>query len=337
VSTPDLGLDVDAVAAWLRVEIGFEGGLECVGRATAGSSNVTWFLRADDCDWVLRHPPPGPSLPSANDMAREWRYLSGLRGTGVPVPGVVASCEDLAVLGVPFLVVERSPGAPLHQFVPPVLRADPDARRALAFEAVDVLAALHRVDWRARGLVGSSTPYLQRQVRRWSDQLARASTASRLRGLDEITAWIVERMPAPSDEVIVHGDYGFHNLLVDSTRVTAVLDWELAAIGDPLADVANFLKSWGPDAPSVAGNPGNDALTALGAPSVNEMRARYAERTGRQLDEFGWYDAFVLWRSVVMLEGLYARHVAGTGVDPNGDRFETMVPAQLDALRRLVR
>jgi aminoglycoside phosphotransferase (APT) family kinase protein len=330
-------LDIDAVTAWLRDATGFDGALECVGRATSGSSNVTWLLQAGDREWVLRHPPPGTSLPSANDVAREHRFLSALEATAVPVPRVVALCEDLGVLGVPFVVVERAPGAVLHESVPAALQDDAGARRALAFEAVDVLAELHAVDWRARGLVGSTTPYLERQVRRWSDQLARTPTASRLRGVGDITGWIVQNMPAaPVEDVIVHGDYGFHNLLVDSTRIGAVLDWELAAIGDPLADLANFLKSWGTDAPSVVGNPGNEALTALGAPTAGELRARYAEKSGRRLDEVGWYDAFVLWRSVVMLEGLHARHVAGTGVDPHGDRFETMVPAQLDALRRLL-
>jgi aminoglycoside phosphotransferase (APT) family kinase protein len=227
----------------------------------------------------------------------------------------------------------------LHERVPEALRADAEARRRLAFELVDVLADLHAVDWRARGLDGGATPYLTRQVQRWSDQLTRTATATRLVGLDEVTRRIATTMPASRAETIVHGDFGLHNVLVSERAapgVAGVLDWELATVGDPLADLANFLKSWGPGAPTAVANPANEALTGLGAPDAAQLAGRYAARTGRDLGDVRWYEAFVLWRSVAILENLHARHVGGTGVDPAGDRFAALAPAQLSRLREVL-
>jgi aminoglycoside phosphotransferase (APT) family kinase protein len=325
--TPDLA----ALGGWLRAA-GVPGEIEVEGKASAGSSNVTWFVRVGDRRLVVRHPPAGDRLPSANDVAREHRFLVALHGTAVPVPRPIGCCEDPTVLGVPFLVAERVAGRALHDSVPTALLQHRRERDALAEGVIDTLADLHEVDWRSLGFFAGTTPYLVRQVNRWRDQLERMPTAARLGGLAELTPWVVEKMPASADTSIVHGDYGLHNLLVGDgphPRVAAVLDWELATIGDPVADVVNFLKSWGPSPLTAAPNPANDALTDLGAPSAADLLARYERRTGRHVEHRHWYEVFTLWKSVGILENLHARHVAGTGVDPSGTRFGELAAAQL--------
>jgi aminoglycoside phosphotransferase (APT) family kinase protein len=325
--------DPAALHAWLRAAgVHLPGPVALDGRAPGGSSNVTWFVHAGAERWVLRHPPVGDRLPSANDVAREYRFLRALHGTGVPVPAPIAYCEDPSVVGVPFFHAQRVDGCVLHERLPAALAHGADARRALAEDVIDTLAALHAVDWSARGLTTSPTPYLERQVQRWQQQLALTATATRPGGLAELTAWIVANRPPSTAATIVHGDYGLHNLLVsddERPRVTAVLDWELAAIGDPIADLVNFLKSWGPSPLTAAPNPANDAVTSRGAPGVDELVARYEQRSGRRMQHRRWYEAFTLWKSVGILEGLHARHVAGTGVDADGGRFGALAAAQL--------
>jgi aminoglycoside phosphotransferase (APT) family kinase protein len=289
-------VDVERIAAWLgrRVEV--------EAQATSGSSNVTWYVTVDTTPAVLRHPPIGPTLPTAHDMSREHRFLVALAGTDVPVPAVLAHCDDRSVVGVPFLVTERMPGVCLLTQQPHGLDA-----RQLALHAVDVLASLHALDWRSRALRGPSGNYLERQVHRWRDQLARTPTSLRLGDLDPIAQWLLDHLPTRQDVTIVHGDYGFHNLLVQAQRVCAVLDWELATIGDPLADVMGFLKGWGADA--ISPNPANEVVWSRpGAPSRDELLARYESRTGRVVGaDRAFYDVWGLWRSIGVMEGIHAR------------------------------
>jgi aminoglycoside phosphotransferase (APT) family kinase protein len=331
-------IDRAAVEAWLRETVAFDGPLVWEQRAAAGSANVTWFVRAGDRRWVVRHPPIG-STSQAQGPSREFRYLRALEGTAVPAPTPIACCDDSAVAGVAFVVVSRVDGAPLHQHVPRALVVGARARAELAYEVIDALSALHRVDWRVRGLATGTVPYLQRQIEVWQRAFAAEPRPVVLAGVDEITEWIVANVPAAGTETIVHGDFGLHNVLVTDAarpRAAAVVDWELAAIGDPLADLSNFLKSWGIGAPSAVANPANDALTSLGAPSADELAARYEETTGHALVGRRWYDVFNLWKSVGILDGLRRRHDAGIGVDADGARFASLVAAQMQRLRQLL-
>jgi aminoglycoside phosphotransferase (APT) family kinase protein len=283
------------------------------------------FVRVDGVAAVLQHPPSRPTLPTAHDLARQERFVRAVAAGGapVPVPRVLAFCGDASVAGLPFLISERVDGVCL--MAPGDHTVD---AAALAADAVDVLAALHRIDWRAVGLTSAPGSYVERQIRRWRDQLARTPTAARLGDLSSLADWLLAHRPPAEDRVIVHGDYGFHNLLVARDRVTAVLDWELATIGDPLVDLTGFVKSWGRGAMSP--NPANDVVSlAAGAPTRDELIARYEERSGRSFGaQRPYYEALSMWKSIGIFEGVHAR--SGDG------RFADEVPELVGRLRALV-
>jgi aminoglycoside phosphotransferase (APT) family kinase protein len=312
-------IDLARVGAWLGRPVVFE------GAATTGSSSTTWFVRIDDRDAVLQHPPEGPTLPTAHDLTRQHRYLSAVAASGarVPVPKIIAFCDDTAVADVPFLISERIEGVCLlgeRMFAV-------DAR-ALAYDAIDIMAELHSIDWRGVGLTSAPGSYLERQIIRWREQLSRTPTAARLGDLTALTDWLLEHRPPVEDRVIVHGDFGFHNLLVARDRVTAVLDWELATIGDPLVDLTGFVKTWGHDA--LSPNPANDVVSlADGAVTRDDLIARYEAKSGRS---FGarrhYYEALSTWKSIGVFEGVHARSSDG--------RFADEVPQMVARLRQLV-
>ncbi len=289
--------EVTRIARWLGVPVVLD------GAATTGSSNSTFFVHVGGRAAVLRHPPRRPDrLPTAHDLVREATVLRGLAGLGLPVPEVLALDPDASVLDVPLLVTARMPGVCLLATCPDAL--DP---AALAADAVDVLAALHAVDPAVVGLDAPAGSYLVRQVERWRTQLTRTPTAARLGPLDDLVDWLLAHRPPEEGRTVVHGDYGFHNLLVSARRVEAVLDWELATLGDPVADLFGLLKSWGPDA--VTPNPANDLVAlAPGAPTRDELVARYEARTGRAVrPHVRFYDVFGCWRSIGIFEGIHAR------------------------------
>lgn len=294
--------------------------IEVEAKAPGGSSSTTLLVRVGGRAAVLQHPPAGPLLPTAHDLARQARFLSALRGTGVAVPEVLAFVADPAVAGLPFLVTARVEGVCLLVDPRP---ASTDVRR-LAPHALDTLAAIHAVDWAGRGLTAPGGRYLARQIDRWHDQLARTPTAMRLGPLEPAAEWLRAHLPAREDRTIVHGDYGFHNLLVAGSSVTAVLDWELATVGDPIADLIGFLKSWQPD--PLSPNPANDAVAcAPGAPGRDELIARYERATGRDVAVArAFYDAFVLYKAIGVYEGVHARS--------GGTRF---VDEPIDMVQRL--
>lgn len=291
---------------------------------TSGSSNVTWFVRVGDRPAVLRHPPRHRvTLPTAHDVLREVPVLRALASSAVPVPRVLAVGDDPAVLGVPFVLTERRAGTCLLTTVPGDL-----APRALAEQAIDVLAAVHGADPAAASLDAPAGSHLERQIRRWRTQLARTPTAERLGDLDPLAGWLFDHRPAGEERTIIHGDYGFHNLLVSGAHIEAVLDWELWTLGDPVADLYSFLKSWGPAAH--APNPANDivALSAE-APTRDELLDRYAARTGRDVHRHAsFYEALGVWRSIGILEGIHARS--------NGARFAIEVPELVARLRAMM-
>jgi aminoglycoside phosphotransferase (APT) family kinase protein len=312
-------IDTRRVGGWLGRPMTLE------GPATTGSSNATWYVVVDGEPAVLRHPPTGDILPTAHDVAREHRYIAALAGTGVPVPEVVAFCDDADVIGVPFLITARIDAVCLLQAHPTVV--DP---RRLVHDAIDVLGRVHAVDWNAVGLSAPPGRYVERQVRRWREQLRRTPTAARLGDLDRIYDWLLAHLPCEEESTIVHGDYGFHNLLVDpgSSRVSAVLDWELATIGDPLSDVVSFTKGWGPDA--APPNPANRSFRAPDwEPTRDELVGWYEAATGRALGpNIGFYEVFGRWRSIGIMEGIFAR--------TDGSRFGDDVPRLVERTMTLI-
>ncbi|MBA2449043.1 MAG: phosphotransferase family protein [Chloroflexi bacterium] len=316
--------------------------LEGVQRVGLGQSNLTFVLAlAEGRDVVLRRPPPGPLAPSAHDVLREYRVMRGLHGGPVPVPRPLLACEDLTVIGAPFFVMERVAGDALRQDLPPdFTEGSAEARRGFGEEAIDALAALHTLDPGVVGLgdLGRPSGYLSRQLRRWREQLDFARTRS-ADDLDWVAAWLEETLPAENEEGrLVHGDYKLDNLLFAPSppaRLLAVVDWELATLGDPLADLGWLLAFWREAADPLPELRIIPRLTELpGFSTRAELTARYAERVGHRLPDLAFYIVFALWKMAVLLEGHWARHVRGSAPEFDYAYLETGGPAFWARIRR---
>ncbi|HEX2030293.1 MAG TPA: phosphotransferase family protein [Actinomycetota bacterium] len=325
-------VDPEALGLYLDDKLPGDGPFE-VERLRAGHSNETFFVRRSGREWVLRRPPRGAFLPTAHDVLREHRVLSALGETGVRAPRAIHACPDPAIIGAPFYVMEKVDGVVVRDRLPAFLD-EPDRRR-VGEELVDALAELHAVDWRAAGLEGWGRPtgYLERQLRRWSGQLELATRFTRpLPDLERTAAWLSERLPASGPATIVHGDYKLDNVVLAPgapARVVAILDWEMSTIGDPLADLGYLLSFWR--------EPGDLRDTVLSAEieltrqpgflTPAELLERYRERSGRDPGDVRWYVVLAIWKLAILLEGSYARHLAGVTDDPFFGELERGVPA----------
>ncbi len=309
-----------------------------VEKHIAGFSNETFFVYRGDGRYVLRRPPRGPLLPTAHDVAREYRFLNALHGTAARVPRPVVLCEDADVIGAPFYLMERKDGFVIRDQVPAPLDATGD-RRGIGIEMIDALAELHSVDWQAAGLQGRAGGFLDRQLKRWESQAD--LTVGRVRelpGLAEITAWLKLHKPEESQSTVVHGDYKLDNVMFAQdapTNLIAIFDWEMATIGDPLADLGWLLHTWGEPDVVVEG----EALPVTaqeGFATRDELTARYADKTGRTMADFTFYHVMALWKMAVILEGLYVGYRTGTASNPAAAEFEFRVPRLIERARRLM-
>jgi aminoglycoside phosphotransferase (APT) family kinase protein len=281
-----------------------------------GHSNVTFSLSTGV---VLRRPPRGPLPPSAHDVLREARLLSALEATPVRTPRVLAVCDDPAVIGAPFYVMERIEGEVITDILPP--RLDSEAERTrIADELIDALVELHSVDFSAVGLDGFGKPtgYLERQVRRFLG-LWEHNRTRELPAVEELGRWLSQNMPESPPATIVHGDYRLGNTIFAESapaQLKAILDWEMATIGDPLADLGYMMIHWHEPGDQLGGFNLQAVTTLPGFPSRQEMIGRYEERSGRSMHALDWYVTLALWKGVVFMEGNYKRAVAGTTDDP---------------------
>jgi aminoglycoside phosphotransferase (APT) family kinase protein len=290
---------------------GYAGPL-AVRQFEGGQSNPTYFLATPGARYVLRRKPPGALVKSAHAVEREYRILRALNATPFPVPRALALCEDVSVIGTAFFVMSHVEGVPVWDVSFPDLA--PDARTALIHSYVDTLADLHRFDPVALGLAdyGRAGNYFARQVSRWLRQFDETETEP-VPEMRELGAWLEKAIPAQTATGIVHGDYSFNNVLRHPTepRVSAVLDWELSTLGDPLADFTYFTQAWFP--PAGARSFAGRDLGALGVPSYEAVRARYCERVGRPVfANEGFYRAFHAFRSAAILQGIIKRVATGT-------------------------
>ena len=293
-----------------------------------GHSNVTYLVHRDGGSWVLRRPPRPPLPPSAHDVLREARLLSAVQDADVRTPRVLATCDDEAIIGAPFYVMERVEGHVMTIDVPAALAGE---TRRIGEDLVDALVEIHAVDWRACGLEGYGKPtgYLDRQLRRFGGLWEHNRTRD-LPVLERVTAWLAEHKPESGEATIVHGDYRLGNTMFAPdapARLVAIFDWELATIGDPLADLGYLVATWSQaDDPEDALRGLSAATRAPGFPTRDELIARYEERSGRSMSDVRWYMTLALWKSAVFLEGSYKRRLAGTTEDAFFDRLEAGVP-----------
>jgi aminoglycoside phosphotransferase (APT) family kinase protein len=281
-----------------------------------GHSNVTFILSTGV---VVRRPPRGPLPPSAHDVLREARLLQALERTPVRVPKVLAVCDDETVIGAPFYVMERVLGEVITESIPPALDR-PGERTRIADQLIDALVELHSVDWRAAGLDGFGKPsgYLERQLRRFGG-LWEHNRTRELPVVEQVGDWLAANMPESPPATIVHGDYRLGNTMFASeppAQLIAIFDWEMATIGDPLADLGYLMMHWTePDDP-----PGKFTLHTVtrlpGFPTRAEILQRYEERSGRSMGALNWYVTLALWKAIVFMEGNYKRALAGSTDDP---------------------
>jgi len=307
------GLDPVALGAWCEGP-GREAGLVPPLRATlvkGGKSNLTY--RVDDAtgrSFALRRPPLGPLLPKAHDVVREHRLISALhRHSPVPVPPPVAACADPEPIGAPFFLMEFVDGRVLRNRRRAAEVPEP-VRAAAADHLVDILVTLHATDPAALGLADLAPPdgYIARQLARWQQQFDRSRTRE-VPDVDDVGRWLAERIPPQTETRLVHGDFRLDNAIIDDGgRILAVLDWEIATLGDPLADLAVLLVYWGG-----AGEPAIGATDLAGFPDRAAVAARYARASGRDLAALAYHRVFAYWKLACVAEGVYARYAAGGG------------------------
>lgn len=290
-----------------------------VARVGTGRSNLTFRVDSEAGSVVLRRPPPGAVAATAHDMGREQRVLSALETTGVPVPAVLGSADETGPLGAPFYVMELVDGVIAVDSLPEGWADDAAQRRALAYSLVDVLVALHAVDPAAVGLgdFGKPDGFLARQLRRWNGQWETWRDGQDRPELTRLGEALGESLPESGPGGIVHGDYRIDNLVFDKNdpgRVLAVLDWEMATLGDPLADLGLMMVTWQqPDDPPewLAARVLPTPTGAGGFPSRAQVVARYAEASGRSVQRLPWYIAFGCFKMAVVLAGIVSRARAG--------------------------
>lgn len=322
-------LDLDALSSWLGEALGDpEQPLTAQPLGTGlGIGNALFELRRGERVFVLRRPPAVLNDKSASNMTREFRILKALDGSSVPHPIVRALCEDVDVLGAPFLIMDKVDGFTPGFTLPEPFASDPGLRFDMAMAYVDALVELAEVDWQAGGLADLGKPdgFLERQVPRWLAQLDRYRTRD-LPELDFVTDWLERNRPTMGPAAIMHGDYSPFNIMVAPdapARVAAVIDWDTGTIGDPLLDIGHLLARWT--------NPGEEPVLQSQAggtehyPTRAQLAARYSERSGADLSALPYYEALALFKLAVILEGTYARK-AQAGAPESENMMAELVP-----------
>ena len=339
------GIDRAGVESWFRANVaGAEPPLD-FELIAGGRSNLTYGVTdSKGTRWALRRPPMGKTLGSAHDMGRECKVVSALASTNVPVAAIAGFCEDDTVNGAPFYVMDFVEG--------PILRSRADAepydeeeRRAIGERVVDTLVDIHAVepDAVALGELGRKEDYVARTLHRWHGQWQKGKTRE-IPLIAEVHGRLAARIPEQGPATIVHGDYRLDNMILspDADAVAAVVDWELCTLGDPLADVGMLLVYWGEDGDELVPL-FEPATMAPGFPSRDEVRTRYAERSGRDLGLIDYYVALGLWKLGIILEGVYARYSAGQygqgsrseSIEEFGRNVARLAEAAEEAVRRL--
>jgi aminoglycoside phosphotransferase (APT) family kinase protein len=302
-----------------------------------GHSNVTYLIKRADDRFVLRRPPRPPIPPSANDVLREARLLIPIQDADVRTPKVLAACDDDSVLGVPFYVMPFIVGTVITTEVPADLDTA-EERRRICEELIDALVEMHAVDWEATELASFARPtgYLDRQLKRFNG-LWEYNKTRELPVVQEIGEWLARNKPESPPATIVHGDYRLGNTMFANgapARLIAIFDWEMATIGDPLADLGYMTATWSEPNVSERKETTFDRLNvthAQGFMTRDELVARYEEKTGRSMSDLRWYQALALWKAAVFMEGNYKRSLAGASDDPYLKLFDVGVPQLAEA------
>ncbi len=338
-------IDVAALAAWMdRRDLG-AGPIEGARALGGGTQNVLLFFARSGRCYVLRRPPPVPRPGSDDTIRREIRVLGALAGSAVPHPALIAGCGDAAVLGAAFYLMEPVDGFNATVAMPPLHAGDARLRHAMGLALVDGIGALGRVDHDAVGLADFGRPdgFLQRQTARWLGQLDGYRVHSAWPGpgglpsVARVAAWLERHRPPAFTPGIMHGDFHLANVMFrpDGPGLAAIVDWELATIGDPLLDLGWLLATWPETGPKTGPKTGPATRPEIGAaqdwaigvtpwegfPSAAELIARYRQQTARDLSALDWYAVLACFKLAIILEGTYARACAGAAPRETGDRL----------------
>jgi aminoglycoside phosphotransferase (APT) family kinase protein len=335
-------LAIDSLTEYLRARIeGAEGGI-IVEQFPRGHSNLTYLLRTgkNSREYVLRRGPLGPVAPKAHDMAREFRLLQMVHPHFLPAPAVFLLCEDPAILGSVFFLMERRHGIILRESVPSELAALPNYPQLISESFIDCFARLHAIDVFKTGLVSLGKPegFLARQVQGWGERWHRAVTDDMPKTIatkmDSVIRWLTDFMPVSPSPTLVHNDYKLDNVMLgpeSPMSVAAILDWEMATVGDPLADVGLALCYWAWAQVGLAGGQAVPSLTSQsGWYTRDQFVQRYAQQTGRDLSQIGYYEVLGIFKLAVILQQIYYRFRRGQTSDPRFQDFNERVRALIE-------
>jgi len=330
---PGEELDLPRLAAYLRDHLDGVGDSVTVEQFPGGHSNLTYLVTTAGRQYVLRRPPLGPVAPKAHDMSREYRVLERIHPVFPAAPKVFLLCSDPSILGAPFFLMERRHGIVLRGRGPAGVRVDSGFAPRVSRAFMDCLVALHSIDLAANDLLALGKPdgFLQRQVQGWAERWRRAVTLD-TPAMDPAIAWLAAHVPRPLPPAIVHNDFKLDNLMLspqDIGRVEAVLDWEMATIGDPLADVGLALCYW------TFGLAGGPDLDLPGWYTRDQFVHEYATRTGRDLSAIAWYEVLGIFKLAVILQQIYYRWKVGQTNDPRFAALGEQVQNLVDRANRL--
>ena len=326
---------------WVAKELGIHGNIS-VKAIEGGTSNEVYAVDLGGHRWVLRKPPSRLSHQSAHNVLREYRIISALQKTSVRVPKLVAACEDIAVIGTPFYLMDRVSGVVVSDRLPELYRLSPDSHAGFGFAMMDALVELHSLDWRKLDLsnIGDEERYLDRQVDRWLAQF-KTRKFRELPHLDELAEWLQKNRPPLQKSVLMHGDFRLDNIIFSlqpPARLLAIIDWELTTIGDPLLDLALSLVFWpGPDNDWQLTNssmPGRSWLKKL--PKAIELANYYAEKTGRDLAALDYYRVLAAWKLAIISESRYARLMVTDASAISNEKLKEFAPRMLNKAWRHV-
>lgn len=336
-------VDLERLAAWMDEQGVPPGPLSEVHELGGGTQNVMLSFRRSEEAYVLRHPPVHKRPNSDETMRREARVLAALEGTDVPHPRLVAACGDVDVLGSAFYVTELVRGINPTVSLPPPYVADPAWRRQLGLAMADGAAAVGAVDYVAVGLAdfGKAEGFLERQVGRWKAQLESYTELvgyprPAIPGVDAVGGWLERNRPTTWRPGLIHGDYHLANVLcaLDRPALAAIVDWELATIGDPLLDLGWLLASW--PAPERSTPRSIGVRPWEGFPTARELLERYAARSERDLSAMPWYEALACYRIGIILEGTYARALSDLAPRDVGDRLHSVTLDLFERAREII-
>ncbi len=323
-------IDARALGDYLRDKVEGAERVVTVEQFPGGHSNLTYLVRAGDREYVLRRPPLGPVAPKAHDMAREFRVLDAVHPLFPPAPKVFLLCEDASVIGATFFLMERRHGLVLRRDVPPEFASDSEFPRKANVGFIDCLAQLHSIDIERHGLTALGRPegFLDRQVRGWTERWERAKTGE-IPGMDGLPRWLADRLPPSPRPTLVHNDFKLDNVMLDPHnpgRVEAVLDWEMATVGDPLVDLGCALCYWTePGDPAMRGGAMISLTAQPGWLTRADLVQRYAEESGRDVANLGYYEVFGLFKLGVILQQIYFRYHRGQTRDERFHDFHLRV------------